>query len=107
MSPVGDVTYWKYPESAPAGYVGGRFRANWDYGFNSIPRNKYDDIDASGGASMGRIGSGMTEAFGVHFIVNNLEYSIKLENGRSRQAPNGMVKLTAMKFGAFVKESLR
>lgn len=107
VSPVGDAVYWEHPEYAPVGYVGGHFIANWDYGFNSIPRNKYDDIDASGDVSMNRIKSGMTEAFGIHYIVNNLEYSIRLENGHSSQAPNGMVKLTAMKFGSFVKDSLR
>jgi hypothetical protein len=105
MSPVGDPSYWKY--GAPVGYVGGRFRANWDYGFNSIPKNQYEDVDKSGKVSMARVKSGMTNAFGVHYIVNNLEYSQKLENGWSRQAPNGMVKLTAMKFGSFVKDALR
>jgi hypothetical protein len=107
VSPVGNPSFWKYPESAPVGYVGGHFRANWDYGFNSIPRNKYDDIDKSGAVSMGRIQAGMTEAFGVHYIVNNLEYAQRLENGWSKKAPSGMVKLTAMKFSAFVKDSLR
>ena len=105
MSPVGDASYWEHP--APAGYVGGRFRANWDYGFNSIPKNQYEDVDKSGKTSMNRVKSGMINAFGVHYIVNNLEYSQKLENGWSRQAPNGMVKLTAMKFGSFVKDALR
>ena len=33
MSPVGDGVYWKSPP--PKGYVGGRFRGNWDYGFNA------------------------------------------------------------------------
>ena len=105
MSPVGDPSYWI--SGAPKGYVGGRFRANWDYGFNSIPRQQYDDVDKSGNVSMDRVKSGLTEAFGVHYIANNLEYSQKLENGWSRQAPNGMVKLTAMKFASFVKDSLR
>jgi len=107
MSPVGDKSYWKYPESAPKGYAGGRFRANWDYGFNSIPRSQYDTTDKSGNTSRARVQSGFNEAFGMHYISNNLEYSQKLENGWSRQAPNGMVKLTAMKFSQIVKSALR
>ena len=106
MSPVGDAAYWQ--QAAPAGYVGGRFRANWDYGFNNIPRQQFDMTDKSGNASKDRVKSGIgSNVYGVHYVSNNLDYALKLENGWSRQAPNGMVKLTAMKFNTFVKESVR
>lgn len=107
-SPVGDGDYWKRPP--PAGYVGGHFRANWDYGVGAAPLAEYDDIDASGAVSMQRILSGMEGAKmvgSIHYIANNLPYAERLENGWSRQAPHGMVAITAMKFQSIVAEAAR
>ena len=36
-SPVGNAELWANPDHKPKGYVGGRFRANWQYGENEIP----------------------------------------------------------------------
>jgi hypothetical protein len=45
-------------------------------------------------------------AFGVHYVVNNTPYSIRIENGWARrQAPNGVLKLTVMNFNNFLRES--
>lgn len=38
------------------------------------------------------------------FITNNLPYIIRLENGYSHQAPNGMVKRAVKRFNGLVKE---
>lgn len=108
MSPVGDASYWINP--APAGYTGGRFRANWDYGFNSLPTTQYDVVDATIATSMNRIDSGFTGkqmAGNVHYICNNIAYGPRLENGYSRQAPNGFVMLTVIKFQSIVDNAAR
>ena len=107
MSPVGDATAWKNPP--PVGYTGGRFRGNWDYGFNAAPNTEYDIIDKSGSASRGRIDAkiiGKKMAGNVHFIANNLPYAQRLEDGWSNQAPAGMVSLTVIKWQSIVNESV-
>ena len=35
-TPVGNSDIWKNPESAPAGYVGGRLRGNWFADINAF-----------------------------------------------------------------------
>lgn len=109
MSPVGDGTYWKNPP--PKGYVGGRFRANWDYHFDKEPSSQrwrqYPIEDKTGAISMDRILSKLSRspAAGIHYIGNNLPYAIPLENGWSRQAPTGMVGVTVLKFNQMVREA--
>ena len=107
-SPVGDPSQWKHPEAAPPGYVGGRFRGNWQYsfGFQNLSNRALSTIDASGAVSVARIVDGVTSspAAGTHYIANNLPYAQELENGHSGQAPEGMVELTAIEFQQIVNE---
>ena len=105
-SPVGDPTYWQ--SKPPAGYVGGRFRANWQHGTGSMPTSTFDTVNTAD--SMDRINASLATSNGaaVHWIVNNLPYSIALENGHSwHQAPQGMVKLTVIEFANIVSEKAR
>lgn len=102
-SPVGNPTLWK-EGSAPPGYVGGRFRANWQHGHGTQPSGTFQDVDASGAVSINRIVASVKAApgAGVHFLVNSLPYAEALENGHSSQAPRGMVGLAAIDFQAIV-----
>jgi hypothetical protein len=105
-SPVGDALAWKNPP--PAGYVGGRFKGNWQMGFNRITSGDLPDIDSSGGVSMARIESGVAgnPKDGIHYYTNNLPYAQRLEDGYSRtQAPNGIVELTVLEFGGIVRRA--
>jgi hypothetical protein len=102
-SPVGDPKFWKRPP--PPGYVGGRFRANWQYGQGGINRTTSQNIDKTGGPTIQRIvGSVGNRVLGqVHFITNSLPYANRLEEGWSwRQAPNGMVQVTILEFDPIV-----
>jgi hypothetical protein len=104
-SPVGDPTYWK--SKPPAGYVGGRFRANWQHGTGTMPTAIYDTTNNE---SEARISASVANSgpHSVHWIVNNLPYSVALENGYSRQAPpGGIVKLTVIEFENIVNEKAR
>lgn len=111
-SPVGNPSEWAYPESAPPGYVGGRFRANWQYGYNAAPIGQLDLIDRSqdGRDTAGRLAADVltgTDAFGVHYIANNLPYARRLEyDGWSKQAPNGMVGISMIKFREFMAKNI-
>ena len=104
-SPVGDATYWSSPP--PPGYVGGRFRANWQYQFGVVPSGVKDEISPTGAVSITSLLKVMTgPTRGIHFIANNLPYAQRLENGWSRQAPRGMVGLTLGEFQNIVRGSI-
>lgn len=106
-SPVGDSSYWLNP--APAGYVGGRFRGNWQHGFGSAPAGDLDVIDPSGGATLNKITSATisSPATGVTWLVNNLPYSERIENGWSRQAPQGIINRIELEFPSIFEQAKR
>lgn len=110
-APLSNRTLKKhFPNASRKGYVGGRFRANWDYGIGSIPQGQYDTVDKTGAASRDRIAvgiSGVKMVGSKHFIVNNLPYAQRLEDGWSRQAPHGMVGLTVLKFETILNRAAR
>lgn len=96
-TPVGDPDFWQGP--APAGYVGGRARANWQVQVNvAEPHDRVvDGVDDNGAPTISR---GEAEAltakpFGITWIFNNVPYIIRLEDGWSRQTPpGGMIALS-------------
>jgi hypothetical protein len=103
-SPVGDGSYWKTPP--PPGYVGGRFRANWQYGEGTVPKGYSSAIDASGAVSLSSIALIKPDAAGkIHFLTNNLPYARRLEDGWSRQAPHGMLAVTVVEFQSIVNRA--
>lgn len=113
-SPVGDGKYWKRPP--PAGYVGGRFRANWQLGIGAPDRTQTANIDTSpknrttGGTTTARISALIPDdaAGRVYYLSNNLPYAIPLEYGHSSQAPGpgGVVGLTVSRFQAIVRDAV-
>jgi len=107
-NPVGDTKYWKtkYP---PKGYVGGRSRANWQYNFGQMPTSVLEVVDTTGAATTRSLTSGVLGApvAGIHWIVNNVDYIKRLEDGWSRQAPNGMVGVTLVEFQNVVSQAAR
>ena len=125
-SPVGDRELWLSLGAAyaiggkhkkikgakgPAGYVGGRFRANWQYGFNSAPTGELYKADDKSFPKKGEVlakikeGVATSPAAGIHYLANNLPYAQRLEDGWSTQAPSGMVELTLIEFPGIVKRS--
>jgi hypothetical protein len=111
LSPVGDATYWKSPP--PKGYVGGRFRANWQLGIGSVDGTTTTATDRSakggdgGTTTAGIIAQIPKDAAGkVYYLSNSLPYAQRLEHGWSRQAPAGVVGLTAVKFQQIVDRSV-
>lgn len=106
-SPVGDADYWLSP--APPGYVGGRFRANWQHGEERINTTTTEETDQSGADTVGKLAASIpNDASGkVHYLTNALAYGPRLEEGWSRQAPNGMVGLTVIEFQSYVAKAVR
>jgi hypothetical protein len=107
-SPVGNPELWKHP--APPGYVGGRFRANWQYGENQpTPGELYTPIVGpfpSAAESVERETAKIAPDAGgkLHYLTNNLPYAQALEDGHSAtQAPAGIVGITVIEFVEIVK----
>lgn len=107
-SPVGDPDYWQMPP--PPGYVGGRFRANWQHGYGYPPSGEVDAVDESGGMTVERItGNTLSSPTdGTTWLVNNLPYAERLENGWSRrQAPLGIINLIELEFPSIFEQAKR
>lgn len=93
---------------AGQGYVGGRFRSNWQLTTGVPAAGEIEDIE-SAGETLDRLllAAGDLSAGEVAFIVNNLPYAIPLEYGHSSQAPGGMVRITVADFQRIVEEATR
>jgi hypothetical protein len=108
-SPVGNPSNWA-PQSLPAppGYVGGRFKGNWQYSKVTASSGTLDVIDPSGAiTSPGKQGAILSgNAATVHYFANNLPYAERIENGWSHtQAPNGIVNLIELEFPSIVEKA--
>ncbi|NVZ70495.1 hypothetical protein [Pseudomonas costantinii] len=95
---------------AGKGYVGGRFRGNWQFSIDTPADGVLDQIDRSGNVSIAVL-KAQVEALTIGqtaYIVNNLPYSIPLEYGHSKQVPpGGMVRTTIARFQQIVDEAIR
>lgn len=106
-SPVGDPSMWKNPESAPEGYVGGRFKANWNVAIGSIDHGISAPPDKSGASAISR-GTGIAMSFpmgAVVFITNSMPYSRRIEyDAWSKQASAGVVRITVIEYREIIKQ---
>lgn len=92
------------------GYVGGRFRGNWQVTFETMATGTLERIDPQGAntknAAAGVVMS-FTSAVGTIWAVNNLPYGPRLEfEGWSSQAPAGMVRISVNEFQIFVNRAV-
>lgn len=83
----------------------GRFRANWNISYGS------PDIKATQLTNQSRGIQQANQAMqqpvgGIVYLSNGLHYAGKLENGSSKQAPYGMVKLAVTELAAAVKKAI-
>lgn len=91
------------------GYVGGRFRGNWQFSIDSPSTAELDRIDPSGSETIAAL-LNQVQALTIGqtaYIVNNLPYAVPLEYGHSTQAPSGMVRVTLANFQAIVDQAIR
>lgn len=95
---------------APPGYTGGRFRGNWQVSFDQKSEGETGRIDKSGNETIAA-GNMVIERFKVGmtsvYFCNNVPYAYPLEFGHSKQAPGGMVRITAAEFQRFFDEAVR
>jgi hypothetical protein len=120
LTPIGKPELWAINQGRakgdlikPAGYVGGRLAANWQYGKNEVPEGElfepnnyigYPDKTATVSTQMSKLQVGQG-AGNIHYLANNLPYAQRIEDGTwSTQAPAGMVGITVIEFEGIVKE---
>lgn len=84
----------------------GRFRGNWQVQIGTIPRGTLEIEDKAGTATVNKADAATAgiEAGDVIYLVNNLPYGLRLEDGYSGQAPAGMVGLSVQEFRRIAKE---
>ena len=108
-SPIGDPKFWKYP--APKNYQPGTFRGSWMLGVDSLNTDQPGTRDPH--RRMLSVARAMKQipdkaAGHVYFYANSVPYAIALEYGWSyRQAPYGIVGVTATEFKQNVIEALQ
>lgn len=94
---------------APLGYTGGRFRGNWQVTFDTPADGETGRIDKSGNMTKA-VGKYVLEQFKVGtnaiYFTNNVPYAYPLEMGHSKQAPNGMIAITAENVSQFFREAV-
>lgn len=118
MSPVGNPDLWQSTKDAKylavygtkaetfkfarEGYVGGRFKGDWQVTVDSPTEAVLPDIDPSGAATIAKGTATIQTAPRPRefWLTNNLPYSERLENGWSTQAPLGIVAVTMTDIGA-------
>jgi hypothetical protein len=84
----------------------GRFRANWNVSLSS------PDTTVTFNTNQGRITAEVGKAASfqsgsVVYMVNALPYARRLEYGWSKQAPQGMVRLTVQEFKQYVERAVK
>ncbi|MHB1125237.1 MAG: HK97 gp10 family phage protein [Ramlibacter sp.] len=85
----------------------GRFRGNWQCGVGSV--NVATDDGTDSGAPLRRTNEVLnTWAAGqTIYLTNSLPYARRLEYGHSKQAPQGMVRLTVAEYGQFLRAAVK
>ena len=83
----------------------GRFKSNWQCGLGNA------NADTSAAANSDALGRTTTVIAGYKpgqtiWLTNHLPYAKRLENGWSKQAPAGMVRLTLQDFHEAVKRAI-
>ncbi|UIN53613.1 hypothetical protein [Pseudomonas kribbensis] len=94
---------------AGKGYVGGRFRGNWQFSIGAPADGVLDQVDPGGNVTLAKLKLQVEQlTIGqTAYIVNNLPYAVPLEYGHSKQAPGGMVRITLARFQQIVDEAIR
>lgn len=101
-SAVGNPSLWKSP--APAGYVGGAFRANWVPGIDQVNTAA---TNAPGTDAQAAIAAAIPAPGGVFYITNSLPYARRLEyDSWSTQMPEGVVRITALRFNEWLAKAI-
>lgn len=87
----------------------GRFKGNWQLTIDTESSFSLVTEDKEGNATLAKMASVVNSfnAGQIAYIQNNVLYGYDLEYGYSRQAPDGMVRVTEARFARIVEEAVR
>lgn len=89
----------------PKGYVGGRFRANWNTSVSAPDETTTEAVDPTGAKATANVLAKMGGAGAVTYLTNGLPYGEMLEyHAHSKQAPAGFVRVSMARIDAIVSE---
>lgn len=81
----------------------GRFRANWNAAINYPDNSVSNSLDKTGIGTIAK-NNAIISNFNVNdssiYLTNNLPYAQRLEYGYSKQAPQGMARLSVMEIAS-------
>lgn len=84
----------------------GRLRGNWQCTLN-VKASGETNGNARSAISKTKATTGKAKITDSIYLMNNLPYASVIENGSSKQAPQGMVKVTITEFKRIVAENAR
>ena len=83
----------------------GRFRGNWNLSLANFDPSVSELTDKEGAASIASASISIADYKGGSiYISNNLPYAQRLEDGWSKQAPVGMLRITVVEFQEMVNK---
>lgn len=88
----------------------GRARGNWQCSVGALPAGvKQDATDSTGAQAISAAAEKVnkTPAGNIVYLANNLPYIRRLEYGYSKQAPGGMVRVSAVYIANHYKDIAR
>jgi hypothetical protein len=106
-TPVGNPSLWK--SKPPAGYVGGRLRANWTVGLGG-PDLSTNQPPSAAASAVSRGSAVIAKWQGQDiYLMNSMPYvrEIEYEGHSAIQAPAGMVRVTVAEAQAVLAENVR
>lgn len=108
-TPVGDPSLWKR-KTPPPGYIGGALRANWNFSVGLIDETNGKPPNSSVPEGINRLRKAIAPGIADKdvYIVNAQPYARRIEyEGHSSQAPQGMVRLTAVQAQEFMNQAIQ
>jgi len=84
----------------------GRLRGNWQTSLNSMASGEVDDRE-SAALSRAKSETSKMKISDAIYMMNNLPYAQKIEDGSSAQAPSGMIRSTILEWMAVVNKKAR
>lgn len=97
----------RFPLEVGQGYVGGRFRANWNVSYGTADESVSEATDKA--RAIAEAAKALSLPIGgITWMTNGLPYAYRLEyEGWSKQAPAGMVRISSTEFGDHVARAKR
>lgn len=114
-TPVGDPDLWKGTKKdakgrgkGPAGYVGGRLRANWNCSLGAADTATSESTAHAGAIPAVTKTCEEADRKDTLWLSNSLPYAARIEyEGHSKQAPEGMVRRNVTRIKRIISGELR